>query len=286
MLFPIQCQHLPGWWQTKPGGNRTSISRLFWVLCCLVWVFYFLLISAHDKATWEKSALIKTQKEKKNWVWGWGIGKMISWKHLVEFSSLRCDSWMCVRHQWVAGPGWCWNWNFRAWAEQEAFKKVLNTKVLQKSRVNKALISLALRMPQPSISSPNFVSPAGAGGLRTGPALPKWGYLLFKAGELPWDWLIDPSGNDSCPGLLTVTFSPLEKSIPPILAYLLFVKHSWLQVPVKISLAACHFYVQGQINSLHPTVGSLLEKHIFPLFLQEKIHETEVLGCSRSFHPL
>lgn len=130
--------------------------------------------------------------------------------------------------------------------------------------------------PQTSLSSPRFVFPAsalsvpGARGLRTGPALPKWGYLLFKAGELPWDWLIDPNGNDSCPGLLTVTFNPLEKSIPPILAYLLFVKHSWLQVSVKIILAARHFYVQGQINSLQAAVGSFLKKHISPLILQEK----------------
>lgn len=142
-----------------------------------------------------------------------------------------------------------------------------------------ASISFTFRMPQwpqTPIRFPKFGfsgAVPGAGGLRTGPALPKWGYLLFRAGELPWDWLIDPNGNDSCPGLLTVTFNPVEKSIPPVLTYLLFVKHSWLQVPVKISLAARHyFYVQGQINSLNPTVESFSKKHIFLLFLQEKRH--------------
>lgn len=129
-----------------------------------------------------------------------------------------------------------------------SFQKGFNTKILKKSRLNKPLLLPAwLSGCLSDLRHPKFVSPAaavsapGAGGLRTGPALPNWGYLLFKAGEFPWDWLIDPNGNDSCPGLLTTTFSPLEKSIPPILDYLLFVKHSWLQVPVKMSWAACLF---------------------------------------------
>lgn len=135
----------------------------------------------------------------------------------------------------------------------------------------------------PSCSTCVYLEQEGCGQVLLCPSA---GYLLFKAGELPWDWLIDPNGNDSCPGLLTVTFNPLEKSIPPILAYLLFVKHSWLRVPVKISSAACHFYVQGRINSLHPAVGSFVKRHIFPLFLQEKIQEACSLGCSRSLHPV
>lgn len=66
-------------------------------------------------------------------------------------------------------------------------------------------------------------------------------YLLFKAGELQRDRLIDPPGNDFCPGL---TFNPLEKSILPIPSYLLFVKHSRLEVTVKISLAACRLLLK------------------------------------------
>lgn len=94
LFFLVQCWHLPGWWQTGPGGNKTSISRLFWVLCYLVWVFqFFLLISSHDKVTWEKSALINTKAKKKKIVWGWAIGKMVLWKHFVEVSSLKCGSW-------------------------------------------------------------------------------------------------------------------------------------------------------------------------------------------------
>lgn len=230
----------------------------------------------------------KTKKKKlKIRVWGWGIGK----KHFVEFSSLRHDSWMCVRHKWVAGRRWCWNWRFKSVGRAGSFQEGFKHQSPQNQQINKLLlasISFTSRMmpqwPQTPISYPKFVFPVipNLSSQLQHPEQEGWGQVLLcpsevtcysKQEQLPWDWLIDPNGNDSCPGLLTMTFNPVEKSIPPILAYLLFVKHSWLQVPVKISLAACHyFYVQGQINSLHPAVGSFLKKHIFPLFLQEKIH--------------
>lgn len=145
---------------------------------------------------------------------------------------------MCVRHKWVAGQRWCWNWRLKAWAEQEAPKKGLNTKVLQTSRLTNpaapslACISFTSRMvpqwPQAPISYPKFVFPAaalagpGAGGLRTGPALPRWGYLLFRAGAASlglayrstWKWFLpwaahcdlQPSGEiySSYPGLFII----------------------------------------------------------------------------------
>lgn len=65
-------------------------------------------------------------------------------------------------------------------------------------------------------------------------------------------------------GLLTMTFNPLEKSIPPILAYLLFVKHSWLQVPVTIILAAWFCLCSRSDEFLASNSGELLEKTHFP----------------------
>lgn len=172
-----------------------------------------------------------------------------------------------------------------ALAEQGAFRKGL--KPPKSSKTSEWANPILRELRHPSVI-PNVTSlrVPGAGGLGTSPALPKWGYFLFRAGELPWDWLIDPDGNDSCPGLLTMTFNPVEKSIPPVLLYLLFVKHSWLGVPVQIGLAACHFCVQGQINPCIQQWGASWKSTFFHLFLQEKNTGNLWPGMQQVLQPL
>lgn len=207
---------------------------------------------------------------------------------------------MCVRHKWAAGQRWCWNWRLQAWAEQEAFQKGFNTKVLKKSRLNKPLLLPQLGFQDasvtsdihqfsqiclPSCSSCSVCTWGRRAEDRSCSAQVRLFAIQSRRASLgltyrsKWKWFL-PLGCSPWPSTHWRNLFLLSWLI-----YYLWNIHDF-KFQLRLFWLPGFVYVQGQMNSLHPTVGSFLKKHISPLFLQEKTHENHGLGCSRSFHPL